>query len=125
MCKRVSKKNCKFVRERAEKIIQDVRKELVNKYKFAHRRVGSGNWGTMVYNLDKKEYDLDYQLVLTKKSKLYDKEKQKFPDPTIIKNDFYDAFKKVSLEFEKIENSTTAITLKNTKDKTFHIDFEL
>ena len=40
--KRISKKKCKIARQRALKIIQEVRKKLKSQYRFADRLVGSG-----------------------------------------------------------------------------------
>lgn len=83
--------------------------------------VGSGAWGTMIED-DKDEYDLDYQMLLSKNSPVY-KKNGDFPNPTIIKQDFISAFDKCLKGKEKIENSTTAITLINTDGKPYHIDF--
>lgn len=118
--KRVSKKKCFIARQRAVKIIHDVRKLLREKYVFAWRMVGSGAWGTMIEDQN-GEYDLDYQLLLTRKSKAY--KDNKLSDPTAIKNEFISAFNRVLKGKEKIENSTTAITLINEDGKPYHIDF--
>lgn len=118
--KRVSKKKCSIARQRAVKIIHDVRKLLKEKYVFAWRMVGSGAWGTMIEDQN-GEYDLDYQLLLTRKSKAY--KDNKLSDPTAIKNEFISAFNRVLKGKEKIENSTTAITLINEDGKPYHIDF--
>ena len=118
--KRISKKSSSIARERAIKIINDVQKLLKEKYVFAWRMVGSGAWGTMIEDQN-GEYDLDYQLLLTRKSKAY--KDNKLSDPTVIKNDFISAFNRVLKGKEKIENSTTAITLINEDGKPYHIDF--
>ncbi|MDR0850757.1 MAG: hypothetical protein LBN07_04780 [Christensenellaceae bacterium] len=121
--KRISKKQCRLARGRAKKIIEDLRKKVRDKYIFSDSLVGSGKWGTMMSDLN-GEYDLDYQILLTHNSKEYNKTKQKFDNPTKIKNDFYEAFDSIKNKHEKFENSTTAITLKNSQDdKPFHIDF--
>jgi len=118
--KRVSKKKCSIARQRAVKIIYDVQKLLEKKYVFSWRMVGSGAWGTMIEDKN-GEYDLDYQLLLTCNSKAY--KENKLSDPTAIKNDFISAFNRVLKGKEKIENSTTAITLINEDEKPYHIDF--
>ncbi|MDE5581784.1 MAG: hypothetical protein K2I95_10255 [Treponemataceae bacterium] len=123
MFKRVTKKQCAIARQRAHALLHDVQKTLNEKYKFAVRLVGSGAWGTMIED-EKGEYDLDYQMLLSKNSLLY-KKNGDFPNPTEVKNDFISAFEKCrkGKEKEKIENSTTAITLTNEDGKPYHIDF--
>lgn len=118
--KRISKKRCKIAQQRAEKIIRDIQKYLKDKYTFTWRMVGSGAWGTMIEDKN-GEYDLDYQILLTRNSKEYKSNKLKYP--TQIKNDFFNAFDHVKKECEKFENSTTAITLINKDGKPYHIDF--
>jgi len=118
--KRITKKQCSIARQRATVIIDDIQKLLKDEYTFAWRIVGSGAWGTMVED-ENGEYDLDYQLLLTKKSKAY--KENAFSDPTYIKNDFISAFNRVLKGKEKIQNSTTAITLINEDVKPYHIDF--
>lgn len=118
--KRVSKKECRVARQRALKLLKNIQKELSKKYKFAIKLVGSGKWGTMVKD-EKGHYDLDYQILLTKNSKEYKNNKLKYA--TQIKQDFINAFNKHISKNERIENSTTAITLTNTNGHHFHIDF--
>ncbi len=117
---RVDKKECRVARQRATKLLHSVQKSLSNKYKFTYRLVGSGKWGTMVKD-EKGDYDLDYQILLTKNSKEYKKNQLK--SSTDIKQDFISAFHKYISKYEKIENSTTAITLLNNEGHKFHIDF--
>lgn len=121
MYERVTKKKCSIARQRANTLLNDVQKKVKDKYRFDKRLVGSGAWGTMIED-DKGEYDLDYQILLSKNSPLY-KKNQDFPNPTIIKQDFISAFNKCLNGKEKIENSTTAITLINKDGKPYHIDF--
>ena len=121
MFKRVTKKQCAIARQRAHALLHDVQKALNKKYKFAVRLVGSGAWGTMIED-GKGEYDFDYQMLLSKNSLLY-KKNGDFPNPTEIKNDFISGFEKCLKGKEKIENSTTAITLTNEDGKPYHIDF--
>ena len=121
MFKRVTKKKCSIARQRANALLNDVQKTLKNQYIFDKRLVGSGAWGTMIED-EKGEYDLDYQMLLSKNSPLY-KKNQDFPNPTTIKQDFISAFEKCLKGEERIENSTTAITLINVDDKPYHIDF--
>ena len=121
MYKRVTRKQCAIARQRADAIIRSVKQKLQEKYKFTPRLVGSGKWGTMIED-DNGKYDLDYQLILTANSPIY-KNDEKFPTPTQIKKDFISAFEKSKKGKEVFENSTTAITLINTDDKPYHIDF--
>lgn len=116
MFERVTWKECAIARRRATKIISDVQELLRDNYIFTSRLVGSGKWDTMIKD-EKGEYDLDYQLILTHNSGA------SLKNPTQIKNDFVRAFQKMATRFERIENSTTAITLINEDNKPFHIDF--
>lgn len=120
MYKRITKKQSAIARQRANKLLRDVQIELKNQYTFATRLVGSGAWGTMIED-ENEEYDLDYQILLTKNSKVY--KKNEFDDPTQIKRDFISAFEKCRNKNEKTEDSKTAITLINTDNKPYHIDF--
>lgn len=85
MYKRITKKQCTIARQRANALIHDVQTLLKDKYIFSPRMVGSGGWGTMIED-EKGEYDLDYQLLLTINSPLYDRNNKKFLTPTQIKN---------------------------------------
>lgn len=122
MYERVTRKECKIARQRATAIIRDVQIKLKSSYTVMPRLVGSGAWGTMVKD-ENGEYDLDYQLILTRKSKNYNAKKDSFPTPTEIKREFISAFQSSLKCNEKIEDSTTAITLINTDNKPYHIDF--
>lgn len=121
MYERVTRRECAIARQRAAAILRDVQNQLKDKYKFATRLVGSGAWGTMIKD-ENGEYDLDYQMLLSKNSPLY-KDNGTFPNPTTIKQDFISAFTKCLKGKEKTENSTTAITLINEDSKPYHIDF--
>lgn len=121
MYKRITKKQSAIARRRAHALIQDVQKQLKDKYKFAVKLVGSGAWGTMIED-ENGNYDLDYQLLLTTNSHVY-KEDGDFPAPTEIKSDFISAFQKSLKGEENIEDSTTAITLINNDEKKYSIDF--
>lgn len=122
MYQRITRKQCSIARRRVSVLIQSVQKLLKDKYVFAPRLVGSGAWGTMIED-ENGEYDLDYQLLLTENSPLYNKDTNSFPPPTIIKQDFLSAFEKSKKDTETFENSTTAITLINKDGKPYHIDF--
>ncbi|ERJ12273.1 nucleotidyltransferase family protein [Haloplasma contractile] len=117
-CQRVSKKNSKESRLRALKIISEIRKELKEKYKFIHKLVGSATRNTIVKDPD-NHYDLDFQLILTHNSK------NELDDPTAIKKDFLKAINKFKKLNEKVEDSTTAITLRHRKNNknVYSIDF--
>ena len=102
MYQRVTKKETSIARQRATTLIRNVQAELKDKYVFMPRLVGSGAWGTMIKD-GNGEYDLDYQLILTKNSPLYKKE-NKFPSPTVIKSDFLKAFITSAKRTESFEN---------------------
>ncbi len=72
----------------------------------------------------KGEYDLDYQIEITKNSYEYKNDNLNFRDAGKIKNDFIEAFKHYVKGEEVIEDSTTAITLINEDNaKRYHVDF--
>lgn len=121
-CYHITRSEQKIARARAHKLMCDVRKELP-RYKIEYHLVGSGAWGTMV-NDRNDQYDLDYQIEITKNSKEYKEGNVNFKDVKKIKMDFIKAFKACSLDHEEFEDSTTAITLINgNNSKKYHIDF--
>lgn len=118
---RVTKKQSSSARMYAKKIINYLHNELRDKYIFAERLVGSAKWNTIL-KVKNGFWDIDYQFLLTKKSKEYLNNKLK--NATKIKNDFFNCLNekyKNNKNF-KVENSTTAITLINLKDK-YSYDF--
>ena len=110
--KLVSRKESKEARQRATKLISDVRNhpKISGHYKFHHRLIGSGKRRCIVKDSDGK-YDLDYQIVLTVNSKQGDSK------PTQIKADFFQAFSDSKNKNEKVENSTTVITVRASKNE--------
>ena len=119
--KRVTKNECKGQKEFAINILKLLQNKLSNKYKFTYKLVGSAKWNTILRD-ENGFFDLDYQILLTNNSKEY--KINKLSNATIIKEDF---FNKISLMLKnnkniKVENSTTAITVINKKEK-FSIDF--
>lgn len=117
ICSRVSKKSSKKARERSEKLISDVRKLLKSKYKFDSRLVGSAKRNTII-QVNGKPFDLDYQCILTKNSKKI------VESPTVIKNDFFEAFKLKKTKNEKIQNSTTAVTVEHYNNERLEFSFD-
>ena len=69
MVKRLSRKQQKFIRNVAHNIINYWHKELKGNYVFTQRIVGSGALGTMLVD-NNRDYDIDYQILLTSKSKI-------------------------------------------------------
>ncbi len=108
MIKLVTKKASSEARQRADKIIRDVHKKLGKEYKFFCRPIGSQTRRCIVQDKNGK-YDLDYQIVLTENSKGK-------MDPTSIKKKFLWAFTSVKKNNEKVEDSTTVITVRCSKD---------
>ena len=107
-CIRVTKKNSKESRDRSIAIIKKVQKKLKNQYKFSYRLVGSATKNTIVED-DKGRYDLDYQLILTANSK------NNINDANEVKQKFLQAFTDCKNSNEKVENSTSVITLRVSK----------
>ena len=121
MVERFTRKQTRSVRNRAKSIIKALRKGLKDKYIFDDRLVGSARWNIITKN--KGDYwDLDYQFLLTKRSKKY--KENKLSKPTEIKNDFFNCLndKYNNDRNIKVENSTTAITFINKSEK-YSIDF--
>ena len=116
MVKLVTKKASSEARQRADKIIRDVHKKLGKEYKFFCRPIGSQTRRCIVQDKNGK-YDLDYQIVLTQNSK-------GDLNPTSIKKRFLWAFTSVRNKNEKVEDSTTVITVPSkiiiNKDLTVH-----
>ena len=121
--KRLSRKDTLPARKFALDIISFWHSNLGDKYRFAERLVGSAKWNTVIKD-DNGFWDVDYQLLLTKKSKEYKNNGLKHA--TAIKNDFFNSLKEKYKDNNNfiVQNSTTAITLINKKDK-YSIDFVL
>ncbi len=123
MVKLITRKASSEARQRADKIIRDVHKKLGKEYKFFCRPIGSQTRRCIVQDKNGK-YDLDYQIVLTKNSKGK-------MDPTNIKKKFLWAFTTVKHDNEKVEDSTTVVTVRcskeecvfNAKTEKFSFDF--
>lgn len=110
MVKLITHKASSEARQRAHKLIADVRKHhlIFNHYKFFCRPIGSQKRRCIVQDKDGK-YDLDFQIVLTKKSKDGDS------DPTAIKKAFLQAFTDCRKCNEKVEDSKTVVTVRCSK----------
>ncbi len=110
MAKLIPYSEYKEARERAYKIIKDVRSHsaIRKHFKFICRPIGSQKRRCVVKD-DRGKYDLDFQIVLTKNSKDGDS------DPTAIKNAFFQAFTDCKNKNEKVENSTTVVTVRCSK----------
>ena len=120
MVKLVTRKASSEARQRAHKLVSKVRKHhlILNHYKFFCKPIGSQTRSCIVQDKNGK-YDLDYQIVLTKKSKNGD------TNPTKIKMDFWQAFSDCSKKNEQVENSTTVVTVRCSKtDGEFNADLE-
>lgn len=119
MINRVTKKESKIARQKAASIVKYLRKTLRTKYIFADRLVGSARWNIILKDKNGM-YDLDIQLLLTKKSK------DSLDSPTSIKDTFFnclnDKYKNSSTI--TVQNSTTAITFIDKEHK-YSLDFVL
>ena len=96
-------------RERAIKLISDIRKhnKIKGLYKFYIKPIGSQKRRCVICD-NKGKYDLDYQIVLTNNCKGSLK-------PTDIKKAFLCAFTESAYKNEKVEDSTTVITVRCSK----------
>ena len=121
--KLITRKASSEARQRADRIIRDVHKLLGKEYRFFCRPIGSQTRRCIVQDKNGK-YDLDYQIVLTEKSKGK-------MDPTSIKKRLLWAFTTVKHDNERVEDSTTVVTVRcskegdrfNTKTEKFSFDF--
>ena len=118
---RVTKKQSSEAREFAKEIMNYLHNELSDKYTFAERLVGSAQWNTILKD-NNGFWDIDYQLLLTSNSEEYLKNGLK--NATKIKNDFFNCLNEVFRNNRnfRVENSSTAVTLINLKDK-YSYDF--
>lgn len=110
--KRVTKKESLAARQFAEKLIKGVRDYLKEFYKFDVRLVGSATRNTILKE-EGKNWDIDYQILLSNNSKMY--KENKFSNPSKIKEDFFNYFNNFlnNKNGFRVENSTTAITIIN------------
>lgn len=123
MVKLITKKASSEARRRADKIIRDIHKLLGKEYIFFCRPIGSQTRRCIVQDKNGK-YDLDYQIILTRNSK-------GDLNPTNIKRKFLWAFTSVRNQNEKVEDSTTVITVRcsksscefNSETEKFSFDF--
>ena len=105
MAKFVTRNERKIAIARATKIVRAVQEYLAPNYKMNPRLVGSARYNAVICD-DSGVYDMDYQLVLTNNCKC-----EKF-DADVIRKDFFTAFNAVKNKNEKVENSTSVITVR-------------
>ena len=99
-------------RNRARRLVEDVRKHpsICGHFKFNCRPIGSQKRRCIIKDKNGK-YDLDFQIVLTKNSKDSDS------NPTAIKKAFFRAFTECSNQNERVEDSTTVVTVRCSKNQ--------
>ena len=107
--KLLSYKSYREARQRAYKLIHDVRKypKIHKVYKFNIKLIGSQKRRCVIQDSSGK-YDLDYQIVLTNNCK-------GSLEPTEIKKAFLCAFTECANKNEKVEDSTTVVTVRCSK----------
>lgn len=115
MCEFVSKKCLKEPKAQFLKIINKVQKQIKDKYKitFSYRPIGSGKKNLVVKKCTTNEFDLDYEITLQKileEIDLNDAKKIKYLFIEVL-NEF------LPKEFNRSEDSTQAITIKNPSFK--------
>lgn len=103
MIRFVPKKERKIANARALKIVRELQKQLKPKYRINPRLVGSARYNAVVCD-DKGVYDMDYQLILTTNCKFFDAD--------TVRRDFFTAFNAIKNDNEKVENSTSVITVR-------------
>lgn len=107
----ITHRESREARQRAHRLIENVRKhtKIYEHYKFFCRIIGSRKRRCIVKD-NKGKYDLDFQIVLTKNCREGDN------NPTQIKKDFLRAFTDCKNAGEKVEDSTTVITIRCSKN---------
>ena len=102
-------KSYREARQRAYKLIHNIRrhKKIHKLYKFNIKLIGSQNRRCVIQDSSGK-YDLDYQIVLTHNCKGSLK-------PADIKKAFLCAFTECANKNEKVEDSTTVVTIRCSK----------
>ncbi|MDE6284278.1 MAG: hypothetical protein K2M17_00855 [Bacilli bacterium] len=126
MIKYVTRNERRIAIARATKIVRAIQEFLAPDYKINPRLVGSARYNAVICD-DSGVYDMDYQLVLTHNCKC-----EKF-DADTIRKDFFNAFNSVKNKNEKVENSTSVITVRvsngnskfNSDDEIFSFDFAI
>lgn len=110
MIKYVTKKERKIANSRALKIVKNLQEYLSPKYKIDPKLVGSGRYNAVICD-ENGIYDMDYQLILTNNCKC------KTFNANTIRKDFFNALNEIKNENEKIENSTSVITIRVSNNK--------
>lgn len=110
MIKYVTKRERKIANSRALKIVKNLQEYLSPKYKIDPKLVGSGRYNAVVCD-ENGIYDMDYQLILTNNCKC------KTFNANTIRKDFFNALNEIKNENEKIENSTSVITVRVSNNK--------
>lgn len=104
---------------RATKIIRDLQHELFPYYKINSQLVGSARYNAIIKDI-RGVFDMDFQLILTNNCQC-----ETF-DADVIRKDFLKAFNIIKNHNEKVENSTSVITVRvsDSVDK-FNADYEI
>ena len=112
MVKLISYTEYEEARNRAHRLVEDVRKHpsIRGHFKFDCRPIGSQKRRCIIKDRNGK-YDLDFQIVLTKNSKDSDS------NPTAIKKAFLRAFTECRNQNERVEDSTTVVTVRCSKNQ--------
>lgn len=126
MIKFVLRNERKIANARATKIVRAIQEYLAPEYKINPRLVGSARYNAVICD-DDGIYDMDYQLVLTHNCRC-----EKY-DADVIRKDFFNAFNAVKNKNEKVENSTSVITVRvsnnngkfDTNHEIFSFDFAI
>lgn len=119
MIKFVSRNERKIANARATKIVRAIQEYLAPEYKINPRLVGSARYNAVICD-DDGIYDMDYQLVLTHNCQC-----EKY-DADVIRKDFFNAFNAVKNKNEKVENSTSVITVRvSNNNGKFDANYEI
>lgn len=113
---RVTRKQSSKARQYVHELLDELHHSMKDKYRFTCKLVGSAAWNTILKDEDGM-WDLDYQILLTSKSKEY--KDNGLSNPTNIKLDFFNYFNDLYKDNSNVDvqNSTTAITIINKANK--------
>lgn len=119
MIKFVSRNERKIANARATKIVRAIQEYLAPEYKINPRLVGSAKYNAVICD-DDDIYDMDYQLVLTHNCQC-----EKY-DADVIRKDFFNAFNAIKNKNERVENSTSVITVRvSNNNGKFDVNYEI
>ena len=115
----VSKIETKEYKNEFNQLFKKIKANFILDFSLVYRLVGSSK-RNLVIRHNNKGFDLDYQIIITKY-----KESSNLKKPTDIKNAFFDFIQSKKSNKYKLENSTSAITLKKIVGNEIEVGFDI